>query len=198
MGIHRGKHPISYQRNKLLKLQRTAGRKNVRIPLFRNLCLFFSAQMQYLFHWICAVLCLVAQSCATVWIPWTEEPGRLQSVGILQARTLEWVAMPSSRIFPTQEIFPSQGLNPGLLHCRQILYSLSHQGSPRTLEWAAYPFCRGTSQPRNRTRVSCIASRFFTSWATQESHFSQCHILNNSALPPLFFNHLECLVSLNK
>ena len=130
MGIHRGKHPISYQRNKLLKLQRTAGRKNVRIPLFRNLCLFFSAQMQYLFHWICAVLCLVAQSCATVWIPWTEEPGRLQSVGILQARTLEWVAMPSSRIFPTQEIFPSQGLNPGLLHCRQILYSLSHQGSP--------------------------------------------------------------------
>ena len=29
-----------------------------------------------------------------------------------------------------QGIFLSQGLNPGLLHCRQILYSLSHQGSP--------------------------------------------------------------------
>ena len=27
-------------------------------------------------------------------------------------------------------IFPTQGLNLGLLHCRQILYSLSHQGSP--------------------------------------------------------------------
>ena len=29
-----------------------------------------------------------------------------------------------------QEIFPTQGLNPGLLHCRQILYQLSYQGSP--------------------------------------------------------------------
>ena len=32
-----------------------------------------------------------------------------------------------------QGIFPTQGLNPGLLHCRQILYHLSHQGSPLTL-----------------------------------------------------------------
>jgi len=30
-----------------------------------------------------------------------------------------------------QEIFPTQGLNPGLLHCRQILYQLSHKGSSR-------------------------------------------------------------------
>ena len=29
-----------------------------------------------------------------------------------------------------QGIFPTQGLNPGLLHCRRILYPLSHQGSP--------------------------------------------------------------------
>ena len=28
-----------------------------------------------------------------------------------------------------QEIFPTQGLNPGLLHCRQILYCLNYQGS---------------------------------------------------------------------
>ena len=33
-----------------------------------------------------------------------------------------------------QGIFPTQGLNPGLPHCRQILYHLSHQGSPRILE----------------------------------------------------------------
>ena len=32
--------------------------------------------------------------------------------------------------FLLQEIFPTQGLNPGLLHCRQMLYPLSHQGSP--------------------------------------------------------------------
>ena len=58
--------------------------------------------------------------------------------------------------------FPTQGSNPGLLHCRQILSQLSHKGSPRILEWVAYPFSRGSSHPRNRTRVSCIAGRFFT------------------------------------
>ena len=44
-----------------------------------------------------------------------------------------------------QGIFLTQGLNPGLPYCRQILYHLSHQGSSRILEWVADPFCRGTS-----------------------------------------------------
>ena len=48
-----------------------------------------------------------------------------------------------------QGIFPIQGLNPGLLHCRQILYQLSHKGSPRILEWAVYPVSSGSSQPRD-------------------------------------------------
>ena len=52
--------------------------------------------------------------------------------GILQARILEWVAF-------LQGIFPIQGLNPGLAHCRQVLYQLSHKGSPRILEWVAIP-----------------------------------------------------------
>ena len=50
-----------------------------------------------------------------------------------------------------QGIFPSQGWNPGISHCRQILYGRSHQGSPRILEWVASPSSRGTSQPRNWT-----------------------------------------------
>ena len=45
--------------------------------------------------------------------------------GIFQGRILEWVAIP----FP-RGIFPTQGLNPGLLHCRWILYQLSYQRSP--------------------------------------------------------------------
>ena len=60
-----------------------------------------------------------------------------------------------------QGIFPTQELNRGILHCRWILYQLSYQGSPRILEWVAYPFSRGSSQPRNRTRVSCIIGEFF-------------------------------------
>ena len=63
-------------------------------------------------------------------------------------------------------IFPTQGQNPGFSHCRWVLHCLSHQGSPRILEWVAYPFLRKSSWPRNRTGVSCIAGGFFTSWAT--------------------------------
>ena len=48
-----------------------------------------------------------------------------------------------------QGIFSTQGLNPGSLHCRWILYHLSHQGNPWILEWIAYPFSRRSSQPRN-------------------------------------------------
>ena len=40
---------------------------------------------------------------------------------------------------------PKPGANPGLLHCRQILFHLSHQGSPEILEWVACPFSRGSS-----------------------------------------------------
>ena len=36
----------------------------------------------------------------------------------------------------------------------------------RILEWVAYPFSRGSFQPRDRTGVFCIAGGFFTSWAT--------------------------------
>ena len=68
-----------------------------------------------------------------------------------------------------QGIFPTQGSNPGLLHCRRILYQLSHKGSPRILEWVAYPFSSRSSLPRNRTEVSCTAVRLFTNWAIMEA-----------------------------
>ena len=86
---------------------------------------------------------------------------------ILQVGVLKWVVFPFSRV-----IFPTQGLNPGLLHCRRIFYQLSHKESPAILEWVAYPFSRGLSQPRNQTEVSCIAGRFFTNWAIRETNKS--------------------------
>ena len=46
-----------------------------------------------------------------------------------------------------QGIFPTQGWNPGLPHCRQVLYQLSHKESPRTLGWASYPFSEDLSDP---------------------------------------------------
>ena len=68
-----------------------------------------------------------------------------------------------------QGSFPIQGLNAGLLHYRQILYQLSHKGSPRILKWVTYPFCSWSSWPRNRTGVSCITGGFFTNWTVREA-----------------------------
>ena len=101
----------------------------------------------------------VPQSCLTLcdphelYCPWNS-PGQNSGMGSLS-------------LF--QGIFPTQGSNPGLLHCRQILYQLSHEGSPGILKWVAYPFSRGSSQPRNWTGVSCITGGFFTSWNTREA-----------------------------
>ena len=79
-----------------------------------------------------------------------------------------------------QGIFPTQGLNPGLLPCRWIVYHLSPQGSPRILEWVTYCFSSGSSRPRNPTIVSCIAGGFFfffffTSWVTRETQLFLAH-----------------------
>ena len=63
--------------------------------------------------------------------PWTS-PGQNTGVGSLSL---------------LQEIFPTQASNSGLPHCRWILYQLSHKGSPRILEWVAYPFSSGSSNP---------------------------------------------------
>ena len=69
---------------------------------------------------------LVAQSRPTLCNPRDCSPPGFSVHGISQARILEWVAISFSR-----RIFPTQGSNPGPLHCRQILYHLNHQGSPR-------------------------------------------------------------------
>ena len=61
-----------------------------------------------------------------------------------------------------QEIFPTHGSNPGLPHYRWMLYQLSHKGSPRILEWVAFPFSSRSSPPRDRTGVSCSAGGFLT------------------------------------
>ena len=80
-----------------------------------------------------------------------------------------WSGLPC----PPPGIFSSQGSNPGLPHYRQILYQLSHQESPRILEWVAFPFSRGSSLPRNQTGVSCIAGGFFTNWP-KKPHTEKC------------------------
>ena len=113
---------------------------------------------------VCAVLCLVTQSCPTLWHPMDcSLPGFLVRGDSPSKNT----GMGCHALL--QGIFPTQVSNPGFPHCRQILYHLSHQESPRILEWVAFPFSRGSSQPRDRTQVSHIAGRFFIARATREA-----------------------------
>ena len=57
-------------------------------------------------------------------VPWTV--ARQLPLSVEYSRREYWSGLP----FPSSGVFPTQGLNPGLLYCRQILYFLGHQGSP--------------------------------------------------------------------
>ena len=67
----------------------------------------------------------VAQLCPTLCDPMNCSPPGSSVHEIFQAKHTGVCCH-----FLLQGIFPTQGLNPGLLHCRQILYQLSYKGSP--------------------------------------------------------------------
>ena len=52
--------------------------------------------------------------------------------------------------------------------CNPMDYTVHGTLQARKLEWVAFPFSRGSSQPRDRTQVSCTEGGFFTSWTTRE------------------------------
>ena len=115
----------------------------------------------------------VAQLCLTLC-----DPMDYTVLRILQVRIREWVAFPSSR--GSSQPRDQTQVSP---HCRQILYQLSHREDQEhwTSIQCSYPFSSGSSRPRNRSGVSCIARRFFASWAIREItcvlylHMEQAH-----------------------
>ena len=102
------------------------------------------------------------KSLSGVWlfvIPWTLQPhgqfmefSRPQNTGVGSLSLL-------------QGIFLTCESNRGLLHCRQILYQLSYQGSSRTLEWVGISYSRGSSRSRDQTSISCIGRQILYHWA---------------------------------
>ena len=117
-------------------------------------------------------VCAISQSCPNVCNAMDCNPPGSSVHGILQGKNTG-VACHAL----LQGIFPTQGSNPDFPHCRWFLYHLSHQGSPRMLEWVAYPFFRGPSQPKNQTRVSHLAGRFFIILSHQGSPmFKVCNM----------------------
>ena len=71
------------------------------------------------------LLCLVAQSCPTLCNPMDYS---LPGSSVLGDSLSKNTGVGCHALL--QGIFPTQGSNPGLPHCRPILYHLSHQGSP--------------------------------------------------------------------
>ena len=84
--------------------------------------------------------------------------------------------------------------------CDPINYTVHGILWARILEWVAIPFSRGTSQPRNRTGLLCIAGGFFTSWAITEAPSNQWEAWKRIWLAfasgswEAAFKHLEFLV----
>ena len=124
----------------------------------------YRSKCQY--HLLISLLPWKLLSCVQLFVtPWTVAWQAPLSMGIFQARILEWG-------------FPNPGIEPRSPAFQVDSFHLSHQVSPRILEWVAYSFSRGYSWPRNWIRVSCIAGRFFTSWATREALWLayQCYL----------------------
>ena len=112
------------------------------------------------------MLCLGTHHGSLFATPWTVALQAPLSMGF--SRQEYWSGLPC----PPPGISPTQGSNPGLSHCKRIVYQQSHQGSPRILEWVLYPYSSRSSQPRNQTGVSWFAGRFFTNWAIREAWVS--------------------------
>ena len=55
--------------------------------------------------------------------------------------------------------------------CDPMDYTVHGIFQTRILEWVAFPFYRGSFQPRDQTQVSWIMGRFFTSWTTREAQW---------------------------
>ena len=89
-----------------------------------------------------AMQCLVTQSCPALCDPMDCSPPGSSIHGDSPGKT---TGVGCHALF--QGIFPTQESSPGLPHCRRLLYCLSHQGSPWTLEWVAFPFPRRSSNP---------------------------------------------------
>ena len=79
-----------------------------------------------------------------------------------------------------QRIFPTQGLNPGLPHCRWILYQLSHKESPITLEWVSLSLLKWIF-PTQESNQGLLHSRWIL---YQLSYQGRLYVLLFNSLKP--------------
>ena len=79
--------------------------------------------------------------------------------------------------------------------CNPMDYTVHGILQARILEWVAFVFSRGSSQPRDQTQVSHIAGGFFTSWAIREA---PCvNPINSFGMVDLFISHTAAIIILS-
>ena len=112
---------------------------------------------------------MATHSSTLAWrIPWTEEPGRLQSTGSQRVRH-DWATSLSLSLYIYIKV--AANLCPTL--CNLMGYSMPHSSvhlisQARILEWVAICFYRGSSWPRNQTHISCIGRQILYCWTTSK------------------------------
>ena len=82
---------------------------------------------------------------------------------------IRWSESHSVMSVPSPGDLPNPGIEPRFPALQADSLPAKPQGSSRILEWVAYPFFNGSSQPKNQTRVSCNGGKFFTNWAIRET-----------------------------
>ena len=123
---------------------------------------------QYIYIWVCV---LVAQSYLTLCDPMDCSPPGSSVLGILQAGILKCVAIPFSR----RSSWPRNGIQVSCTAGKFFIIWATREAPYTTVDricfhkgnitMVAPSFCRGSSQPRDQTYVSCVAcvaGRFFT------------------------------------
>ena len=97
-----------------------------------------------------------------------------------------------------QRLFPTQGLNPGLLHCRWILYQLNYKGSPRILEWVVYPFPADLPNPRlNWSLLHCRRTLYpLSHQGSRSMHLTRRLLCGFFNAGQMLSPHVVCISSL--
>ena len=136
--------------------------------------------------------------------PWTAARQTPPSMGF--SRQEYWSGLP----FPPPGVFPNQGWIPCLLHCRRVLYSMSHQGSPSVRcvwnkysahslalgelsenqlraerQQAAQSTCIPSQDPPVLTNLERRASLPFLPGSTQDGVSTMCQAKSQELLPSL-------------
>ena len=110
----------------------------------------------------------------------------------LRMRDLTWPSPQTDTLYTEEETEDQRSESESLLYltlCDPMDYIVHGILQARILEWVAFSFSRGSSQPKDWTQVSRIAGGFFISWATREAQLILYSLVKYRAKPVKSLNY---------